>query len=35
MGKGIHASRDEVVIDPADVLWLEGLLDEFYRRFAK
>jgi len=35
LGQGLHTSWDEVMIDPADVLWLEGLLDEFYRRLAK
>jgi len=35
LGQGLHASWDEVMIDPADVLWLEGLLDEFYRSLAK
>jgi len=35
LGKGLHTSWDEAMIDPQDVLWLEDLLDQVYRNLAK
>jgi hypothetical protein len=35
LGEELHAAWDEVMIDPADVLWLEELLDQFYKSLAK
>ena len=35
LDQGVYPSWDEVMIDPADILWLEELLDQFYRSLAK
>ena len=35
LGQGLYAAGDEVMIDPADVIWLEELLDQVYRSLAK
>jgi hypothetical protein len=35
LGQSVHTTRNETMIPIEDILWLESLLDQFYRNQAK